>query len=111
MIRIYSYNKKKKIFQKKIKFVIDNEKWILYCYIANNKTRFTGMIRGKEDQMGEIVRILMKRDGLTKQEAIETVKEVREMIQEAVECGDYDEVEDIMYSELGLEMDYIFAFI
>ena len=55
----------------------------------------------------EIVRILMKRDGLSREEAIERVEEVREMISEA----DPWEAEDIMADELGLEMDYIFDII
>ena len=54
-----------------------------------------------------VVDVLMERDGLTKQEAKQQIDEVREMMEDAIECGDYTEVEDIMYSELGLEMDYI----
>jgi hypothetical protein len=57
--------------------------------------------------MSTVVEILMKRDGLTEREAQETVDNVREMIAEAFECGCYSEVEDIVMSELGLEMDYI----
>lgn len=57
--------------------------------------------------MSRIVDVLMKRDGLTKQEATERVQEVRQMIYEAVETGAFDEAEDIVMSELGLEMDYI----
>ena len=52
----------------------------------------------------EVVRILMKRDGLTREEAEERLDEVREMISEA----DVWEAEDIIADELGLEMDYIF---
>ena len=51
-----------------------------------------------------IVRILMKRDGLTREEAQERLDEVREMISDA----DPWEAEDILADELGLEMDYIF---
>lgn len=55
--------------------------------------------------MNRVVKILMERDGLTKQEAENIISEVADMI---MECnGDYSEAEDIMYSELGLEMDYI----
>lgn len=57
--------------------------------------------------MGRIVNILMERDGLTKKEAIEQVQEVRVMVHEAIEAGEYDKVENIVMSELGLEMDYI----
>lgn len=52
----------------------------------------------------EVVRILMKRDGLTREEAQERLEEVRELISEA----DPWEAEDIIADELGLEMDYIF---
>lgn len=56
----------------------------------------------------EIVDVLMRRDSMTKQEAEDQLNSVREMVNDAVACGDYDEVEEIMSSELGLEMDYIF---
>jgi len=52
----------------------------------------------------EVVRILMKRDDLTRAEAEERLAEVREMLSEA----DPWEAEDILADELGLEMDYIF---
>ena len=52
----------------------------------------------------EVIRILMKRDDLTEEEARERVEEVREMLSEA----DPWEAEDILADELGLEMDYIF---
>ena len=46
--------------------------------------------------------------------AISIVKnneEVREEIQFAASICDYNMVEDIMYGDLGLEMDYIFEFL
>ena len=52
----------------------------------------------------EVVRILMERDGMTREEAQETLEEVREMLSEAEPW----EAEDIIADELGLEMDYIF---
>lgn len=55
----------------------------------------------------EIIRILMERDGDTKQEAIERFEECRKMVAES--GYDYNTVEDILAEELGLEMDYIFA--
>ena len=55
----------------------------------------------------EVVRILMERDGLSREEAQERLEEVREMISDA----DVWEVEDILADELGLEMDYIFDII
>jgi polyhydroxyalkanoate synthesis regulator phasin len=58
--------------------------------------------------MSKLVRTLMERDGVTKDEAKRMVDEVREEILEAVYDGDYNEAEEIMLSELGLEMDYIY---
>ncbi len=57
--------------------------------------------------MNVVVKILMKRDGMTEQEAYDLVAEVREMVLEAVERGDYEEAEEIFESELGLELDYL----
>ena len=51
-----------------------------------------------------VVDILMKRDGLSREEARERVEEVCEMLSDA----DPWEAEDILADELGLEMDYIF---
>lgn len=55
--------------------------------------------------MNNVVAILMKRDGMSRAEAIALVTEVHGMIEDA--NGDYDEAEQIMIDELGLEMDYI----
>ena len=52
----------------------------------------------------EVIRVLMERDGLTREEANERLEEVREMVYDA----DPYEAEDILADELGLEMDYIF---
>ena len=57
--------------------------------------------------MKRVIEILMKRDNITEQEAKKLVSRVSEEITYAIEAGQYDEVEDIMYTELGLEMDYI----
>lgn len=58
--------------------------------------------------MDKVVDVLMKRDGLTKQEAEHQKSYVQDMMADAIAAGNYSEVEDIMASELGLEMDYIF---
>ena len=56
----------------------------------------------------KIVEILMKRDGMTREEASDLVNDVRHEIHEIIEGGGgYEEVECIMCDELGLEMDYI----
>lgn len=53
--------------------------------------------------MNEVMRILMERDGLTKEEAKEAMNECRE----ALESGDFEAMNDY----LGLEDDYIFDLI
>lgn len=60
-------------------------------------------------QVNRVVEILCRRDGISVKEAVARVREVQEQINSS--NFDYDEVEDIMASELGLEMDYIFDII
>ena len=56
--------------------------------------------------MNRVVEILMRRDKLTKKEADKVLNDVREMMEE---CNyDPQECEEIMYSQLGLEMDYLY---
>ena len=57
--------------------------------------------------MNRIVKILMRREDLTREEAEDWVNETREMMEDAIANGDYEEAEDILASELGLEPDYI----
>lgn len=59
--------------------------------------------------MNKIVEILCRRDGITRDEAIDLIEDAREQM---AECN-YDpfDCEDIMMSVLGLEMDYIFYLI
>ena len=56
--------------------------------------------------MNKVVKILMERDGITEQEAQEMIQGTVNMMDEC----DYDpmECEDIMLSDLGLEIDYLF---
>ncbi len=61
--------------------------------------------------MRSIKTILMDRDGMTESEVEELICAVREDIQFAAENNDYELAEDIMYADLGLEMDYIFQLI
>lgn len=56
--------------------------------------------------MNNVVAILMKRDGMSRAEAVALVTKVRGMLEDAGD--DYDEAEQIMIDELGLEMDYFF---
>ena len=60
----------------------------------------------------QIVAILMRRDKISRNEAESLVSETALEITDALDMGlGYDEIEQIMRDFLGLEMDYIFAFI
>lgn len=60
----------------------------------------------------EFEQALMHRDGDTKAEAAKHKQEAREQILSILEDGGgYDEVEDLLACEYGLEMDYIFDLI
>ena len=61
--------------------------------------------------MNRIVKILMQRDEMSKEEAEELLQETREAMMEAIDAGHYIEAEDIMVDYLGLEPDYIFDII
>lgn len=62
--------------------------------------------------MKEIVEILMRRDGISENEAWNIVEECREEIHEAImDDASINVVEDIIADYLGLEPDYIMYFI
>lgn len=58
--------------------------------------------------MKSIKQILMDRDNMTAEEAEDLIADVREELAFAIETNDFAYAEDIMYGDLGLEMDYIF---
>lgn len=55
--------------------------------------------------MNKVVKILMERDGMSEDEAIELVEETRE---EILACEGSEEAWDVIEDNLGLEPDYIF---
>ena len=57
--------------------------------------------------MNEVVKILMRRDGISEQEALEAIQDCREQIYYFCARGDYISAEDAIMSELGLEPDYL----
>lgn len=60
----------------------------------------------------EIVEILMRRDNISRKEAINKVNYCKHRLaNEALPSGDYNLAEDILAEELGLEMDYIYELI
>ena len=60
---------------------------------------------------GDIVRILMRRDNISKSEAIRCINNCQADIDYAVERGNYEEAEDALYCWLGLELDYLMCFL
>lgn len=61
--------------------------------------------------MKETVKVLMERDGMTREEAEEMVNNARYEINNMLEDAEYDEIEDMLACDFGLEMDYIFDFL
>lgn len=58
--------------------------------------------------MNRIVRILMERDDMTEEDAMEMYSDCREEIANAISIGDFSLAEDIMMYDLCLEPDYFF---
>lgn len=54
-----------------------------------------------------IIEILMKRDGMTREQAHEQVMEAREAMYDYIESGDYESAEEVLTDLFGLEPDYI----
>lgn len=57
--------------------------------------------------MNKIIKILMERDNLSKEDACAEIKATLEEMQDAIAGGDSDQCEDILMSNLGLEPDYL----
>ena len=54
-----------------------------------------------------IIKILMKRDGIDYDEAKSIVEDATSELQDAINGTSCLSPEDVMYEELGLEMDYV----
>ena len=61
--------------------------------------------------MNEIIELLMHRDGVSYDEAKEMYLNCKEELNKAIMGTSCLEPEDVLVSELGLEIDYIFCFI
>jgi flagellar basal body-associated protein FliL len=62
--------------------------------------------------MTDFEKTLMKRDGIDREEARRMRQEAREEINAMLEDGEsYEEIEDMLLCDYGLEMDYIFDLI
>ena len=55
-----------------------------------------------------LVELLMRRDHLTREEAIEMLFTCNAALERAVSDGNYSDVDDIIMDDLGLEPDYLF---
>lgn len=55
----------------------------------------------------KIEKILVKRDGISRNEAQNLIEECKEEIELAIATGNTDKVEDILRDYLGLEPDYL----
>lgn len=58
--------------------------------------------------MNRIIKILMERDDLTEIEATKVFENAKSELIDAISGTSILEPEEVMYEELGLEMDYIF---
>ena len=66
----------------------------------------------KKKKRGEaIIKLLMRRDGLSREEATEQFESARQEFSAALAGMNYRDPEDVLAEDLGLEPDYIFEFI
>ena len=62
--------------------------------------------------MNEIISILMRRDHMTREDAIDIILQTQEEIYEAIsEEASYDDIQDILEYNLSLEPDYLDYFL
>ena len=57
--------------------------------------------------MDEIIKILMHRDNISYEDAIERIRICEENLEDAIKYGDYEMAMDIISNDLGLEPDYL----
>lgn len=55
-----------------------------------------------------LIELLMRRDNISRNEAIEMLFTCKEDLERAVDDGNYNEVDNIIMDDLGLEPDYLF---
>ena len=57
--------------------------------------------------MDSITEVLMRRDGLSKEDAKREVDDFREDIEDSIMSGNLEDIEDALMNDLGLEPDYL----
>lgn len=55
----------------------------------------------------KLMKVLMERDGMTREQAREEIQEAREAVYECIEYGDYEGAEEVLSDFFGLEPDYM----
>lgn len=61
--------------------------------------------------MNQVIDVLMKRDGITQEEAESKYNNCYEKLMDAIDGTSDMLADDVLMSELGLEMDYILDFL
>ena len=57
--------------------------------------------------MDSITEVLMRRDGLSEEDAKREVEDFKADIEDSVMSGDLEDIEDALMNDLGLEPDYL----
>ena len=57
--------------------------------------------------MDSITEVLMRRDGLSEEDAKREVDDFREDIEDSMMSGNLEDIEDALMNDLGLEPDYL----
>ena len=57
--------------------------------------------------MDSITEVLMRRDGLSEEDAKREVEDFRADIEDSIMSGDLEDIEDALMNDLGLEPDYL----
>lgn len=57
--------------------------------------------------MEEVIQIFMRRDGMSRDEAVARYNEILDEMRNLIDDGDYEDVEDYWTQETGLEPDYL----
>ena len=57
--------------------------------------------------MDSITEVLMRRDGLSEEDAKREVEDFKADIEDSIMSGDLEDIEDALMNDLGLEPDYL----
>lgn len=61
--------------------------------------------------MERVLKILMERDGESREVALELIDNFKRDLEEAIMAGDYEECEDLLALHFGIEPDYLVDFL